>query len=150
MADVPAVCQVEDRLKQILEAWEPLAGHTVITDQSLDVAVEEDQWPAILIYTIAYEMDQSDEGWASNHIATIEFEVISGTQTVGTISRKNHATIAHIIAAIAADRSLGNLVEDTQENDVAPASPNGKDVGSASLQAFVRFKTPRGDWFTII
>lgn len=146
---VPAIGKVEDALKAALQAWPALSGQTIITDQSVDEAVTEDQYPAVLIYTVAYRPDVADENWMSLHEAIVEFEAVDTTQTIGTISRANHTTIAHILGCIAADRSLGGMLQDIQEIDVAPAQPNGRDVGSASLQCRVQFYTPREDWFTI-
>lgn len=146
----PAIAKVEDALKAVLLAHAPLIGQTVLTEQSVDIAIDESQFPAIAIYTVAYSVDQADEHWQTIHTATVEFECIDGIQALGSIGRANHTTIAHIIAALAQDRSLGGMLHDIQEIDVAPASPRGKDVGSASLQVRVTFFTGRADWFTII
>lgn len=145
----PAIAKVEDALKALLEGYGPLVGTTIITEQSSDVAVEDAAIPAILIYTVAYRIDQSDEQHQSIHEATVEFECIDATQAIGTISRANHTTVAHVLGCIAADRTLGGMVQDIQEVDVAPAQPRGKDIGSASLQASITFFTSRDDWFVI-
>lgn len=146
----PAIAKVEDAWAAALSAWPALAGYTILTDQSEDIALDADCDPTIAVYTVAYEVDQADEQNQSIHTAIIEFEAVNRTQTVGTISRANHTAIAHMIGAIHADRTLGGMLQDTQEVDVAPAGANGKDVGSASLQINVQFFTPRGDWFTIL
>lgn len=145
----PAIAQVEDLLKDTLEAWPALSGVTIITEQSADVAIEEDNWPCVVITTAAYGAEQSDEQHQTLHTATVEFEAISGTQTIGTISRANHTIIANVIGAIAQDRTLGGVIQDIQEVDVAPSAPRGKDAGSASLQCIVQFFTSRSDWFTL-
>lgn len=148
MAD-PAIGKVEDALKAALAAWPALSAHTVIAGQSLDIAITEDEFPAIQIYTVAYQVDVADENWMSLHTATIELECVDGLQAIGTISRANQTTIAHIMVCLGADRTLGGRLQDLQEIDVAPASPNGKDVSAASLQIRVQFYTTRADWFTI-
>jgi len=145
-----AIAKVEDALAAVLTASPALAGYTIVTDQSKDVAFEEGTDQLIQIYTVAYAFDQADEQNQTYHRASIEFEAISQTQTVGTISRANHAALAHVLAAFAGDRTLGGMVLDIQEIDVAPSGANGKDVGSASLQVTVEFFTPRGDHFTIV
>ena len=60
------------------------------------------------------------------------------------------AQVAHVVAAVAADRSLGIKLQDIQESDIAPTEPRGKDVDSASVSFTVQWFTPLGDHFTII
>lgn len=144
-----ALTKVEDALKAALEAYGDLSAYTVLTDQPVDVAIEEDQLPAILIRTVAYEFDQADEQNQTLHTATIEFEIVTKSPAL-VISRANHTAAGHILAAIAADRTLGGRLHDIQENDLAPADANGKDAGAASLQFIAEFFTARDDWFTII
>lgn len=146
----PAIAKVEDALAAVLARYGPLARRRIITDRSDDVALDQYDGDAITIATAAYSFEVSDESWATLHTALIDFESVSRTQTVGTISRANHRTLAHIMAALAADRTLGGMVQDIQEIDVAPAGANGKDAGTASLQCSVQFFTPRDDWFTIL
>ena len=146
----PAIAKVEGALAAQLAAWPALADYTVLTDQSEDIALPSDQDKTIGVFTVAYEVDQADEQHQTIHRATIEFEAISRTQSVGTISRANHTVIAHIVGALASDRTVGGRLLDIQEVDVAPAGANGKDVGSASLQVVATFFTPRDDWFVIL
>lgn len=146
-----AIAQVEDALAERLSSWPALAAWTIRVDGSRDVAIDlEDEGDTINIYTTAYGVDQSDEQNQSVHDATVEFEVVAGNPALGTISRAAQAAFAHIIAALHSDRSLAGLIEDIQENDVAPSGGTGKDVAAASLQCRLRFYTPRGDWFTIV
>lgn len=149
MAD-PAIAKVEDALAAQLAAWPALSAYSILTDASDDIAVEAEVDKVIRIYTVAYSVDQSDEQWQTLHTATIEFEVVSVTQSVGTISRACQTAIAHIIGAIASDRTVGGRLQDIQEVDVASAGATGKDADSASLQTTVTFFTPRDDWFTIV
>jgi hypothetical protein len=150
MAD-PAIAQVEDALSAQIGAYPALADWTVRTDGSKDIAIDPDELGDVLnVYTVAYAPDQSDEQHSTFHEALIEVEAVGTRPMVGTISRAVHTALAHVVAAVAADRSLGGLVQDIQEIDVAPSGANGKDVGSASLQFKVQFYTSRSDWFTIL
>ena len=149
MADT-AIAQVEDRLKTIIDAYAPLNTHTVMVADSLDIAIEDVQLPAIIISTRNYSFDVADEHWNTFHTATIEVEAVQALPATGTISRANMTALAYVLAAIAADRTLGIKVHDIQETDIAPVEPRGKDVDSASLQFTVQFFTSRDDWFTII
>lgn len=149
MAD-PAIAKVGDALGAQILAWPALSVFTVKVDESEDIAVEAGLDKIIRISTTAYQVDQSDEQNQTIHTATFDCEVINGTQAFGTISRANQEAVAHIVAAIASDRTLGGRVEDIQEIDVAPAGAIGKDVSAASLQIRLQFYTARDDWFTII
>ena len=145
-----ALTQVEDALAAILTAYGALAGQTVLTAESADIAIEDLTLPALLITTTAYSFEVADENWQTIHTATIEVEAISKTPATATISRANRNTLAHVLAAIAANRTLGLGIQDIQEDDIAPVEPRGKDVDAASLQFRVQFFTSRSNWFTIV
>lgn len=145
----PAITKVEDAIAAQISAWPALSGWTVLVDQDSDEALAEGTDKTILLSTAAYSFDIADENWMSIHTAIMEAEVVSQFQAVGTINRSNREAIAHIVAAIASDRSVGGRLQTCEEVDVAPSAAIGKDVGSASLQLRIEFFTPRGDHFTI-
>ena len=147
---VPAIAQVEDILADTLSAHAPLTGWTIETDRSLDEAMGKDEDKTIFVYAIAYKTTCAYESGRTEHEATFEFECASRTPAIGTISRANHAIIAHIIGAIAPDRTLGGRIQWIEEVDVAPAEARGKDVNSVSLQMSAIFYTPHDDWFTLV
>ena len=146
----PAITQVEDRLAAVLSAYPALSGFTVMVSESLDIALPDDLVRGLIISTNSYRFEVSDENWNTLHTANIEVEAIHATPNTGTISRANRAALAHVLAAIAADRTLGIGLHDIQEDDIAAVEPRGKDVDSASLQFTAQFFTARGDWFTIL
>lgn len=146
----PAIAKVEDALKAQLQAWPGLAGYTIQADPNEAEAVECETDKLIRIYTVAYAVDQSDEQWQTIHTATIEFEAINASQATGTISRANQTALAHVLGAIASDRTVGGRLLDIQEVDVASSGANMRDADAASLQTTVTFFTPRDDWFTIV
>ena len=133
----------------ILSAYPALATYNVIVAESLDVAIEDEQLPALLIVTTTTSFDPHFEHSQTKHDAEIHVEAINTTPPTGTIRRTNRNALAHVLAAIAADRTLGIGIQDIQEDDIAPVEPRGKDVDSASLKFLVSWFTPRGDWFTI-
>lgn len=145
----PAIAKVEDAIAAQIGAWPALTGYAIVTGQSEDKALEEGTDKAILISTAAYSFDVATEPNQTIHTALIEVESVSQFQAAGTISRANQTVLAHVLAAIAADRNVGGRLQDIQEIDVAPSAAIGKDVGSASLQFRVQFFTPRDDHFTI-
>lgn len=146
----PAIAKVEDALAAALSSWPNLAGFTVVTDPSQDIAREEGADKQIIVSTSAYRFDVADENWMTLHTALIEVEALSQFQAAGTINRANQTTLAHVIGALAVDRTIGGMLQDIQEVDVAPSAAMGRDVGSASIQFRVEFFTPRNDHFTIV
>jgi hypothetical protein len=146
----PAIAKIEDALAAQLRAWSGLAGYTVQADPNESEAAECGSDKVIRVYTVTWSVDQSDEQGQTIHTATIEFEAVNATQSTGSISRANQVAIAHIIAAIASDRSVGGRLQDIQEVDVASSGANMRDADAASLQTTVQFFTPRDDWFTIV
>lgn len=146
----PAIAKVEDAIAAVLRAWPALAGFTVVTDPSQDTAHEEGTDKQITVATSAYRFDIADENWMTLHTALIEVESLSQFQVAGTINRANQTVLAHALGALAADRTIGGMLQDLQEVDVAPSAAMGRDVGSASIQFRVEFFTPRNDHFTIV
>lgn len=147
MAD--ALTQVEELLASALRAWPELGNKIVRTDLSKDTA-PDDPGNLIRIYTVGSSFEQSTMNGATEWAAIVEFEVTSMSQVAGTISAENRTTLAHIMGALAADRTLGGMLQDIQEIDIASVMPNGRDLGAASLQCRVEFYTPRDDWFTLL
>jgi len=145
-----AIAKVENSLRAQLQAWPALSAYSIEADPNEAEAVEFGSDKVIRIYTVAWKSDQSDEQGQTIHTATIEFEAVNSTQATGTISRANQEAIAHIVAALASDRSVGGRLQDIQEVDVASAGADGGDTDAASLQTTVQFFTPRDDWFTIL
>lgn len=142
--------QIIDALADVLRAADPLGGHTIITDQSSDVAFEAESYPLVSIGLTAWRPFNDRQQGQTMHEIEVEFEVVSGKETAGLISRNNMASLAHVLAAIAADRTLDGLIEDIQESQITPAGPEGIEAGSTVLVTTVTFYTPRDDLFTIV
>lgn len=145
-----AFAKVEDAFADALRQWPTLSGWSIVTERSTAVAADDDEpAPEVAIYTVALSHDNSDEHGQTQHTATIEFEVTSRGPGIG-LGRANLDTIAHIVAALGQDRSMGGRIEDWQEIDTARPAANGKDLSTASLQISATFYTSRTDWFTLI
>lgn len=146
--------KVEDAFKELVQgltvAGAPLEGWTVLVDQSTDIAVDRDVWPAVSIYITALQHDPFEEMSMTLHSATVELEFISTDTALGPMSRRNLAAEAHVQRALAADRYLGGRLQSCEEVDTVPAVGNGKDVGSTSLQLATQFFTPRNNWFVLL
>lgn len=141
--------QVEDAFKAKIAASAALSGWTVLVAESVDIAIEEEDLPAIIITTMGHSFDVADENWMTIHTQIVSVEAVSQISASGLLNRANRNALAHVLAAIAADRSLGIKLQDVQEEDIAPTEPGGKDMGSASIQFRATYFTPRDDWFTI-
>jgi hypothetical protein len=146
-----------DALAKIIDAFVALAGEhpelaqeAFYPDRSPEDAIEPEEMPCWVAFAEAWDFDPAMEQGQTRHQALINFERLETSASVGVISRANRAAIAHLVAAIHIDRTLGGRVEDTQELNVAPPMENGRSVGGASLQVAVTFYTPRGDHFTIV
>lgn len=145
-----ALAQIIDAFCALAEGYAPLATETFFPDRSPEDGITVEEMPCWVIYAEAYDFDPAMEQGQTRHQALINFERIESSETVGVISRANRAGIAHLIAALHQDRTLGDRLEDTQELNVAPPMENGRSVGGASLQVAIAFYTPRGDHFTIV
>ena len=146
-----AFAKVEDAFADPLRDYPDLAGYGVVTERSVDIAGEEDFDQQIAIFTVHLDHELADENNQTLHTATIAFEVTARGPANGmSLGRTNLTVIAHIIAALSDDRTLGGRLLDWQEIDTAGAAGNGKDVSAASLQIRAQFFTSRTDWFTLL
>lgn len=148
----PATAKVEDAVAAVIEPLteegEALDGWTLVTEHSADETVEAEK--SIVIYTRAADLELAEELGQTFWRQTLEIEFISGPPASGSISRVNQAAMAHAHAALAADRTLGGMLQDLQEIDIAGVQAEGKDMDAASLQYRAEYYTPRDDWFTIL
>lgn len=150
MADT-AEGKIIDAYKALLEAYGALSGETFFADRSPDDAFDEDNdLPCWVIFTEAWDFDQSEYQGQTRHDMLVNFERLETSANVGVVSRANQEKIAHVIAAIHSDRTLGGRLESSEELNVAPPAENGRGVGGASLQVRCVFYTPRGNHFTIV
>lgn len=143
--------QVADMIKSVLEAWPDLSEYTVLVDQSGDIAIEDSQYPAIVVAIGSLAFDTPFSSGDTEHTAAIETEVIDGKASNGVISRNNLLALSHINAAIITDRESGApvvTISDITPVDAAPTQPSGRDSGAVSLQWAAKWNTPQGDWTT--
>ena len=142
--------QILDAFGDLLRDYPDLAEENIITDRSPEEAIADEETPCTVIYCEAWRFDDAPMQGQTRHDMLINFECIETSANVGIISRANQARIAHIVAALHGDPTLGGRLEDCRPIDVAPPMDNGKSIGGASLQVAIRFYTPLGDHFTIV
>lgn len=148
-----ALAKVEDALKALFEAYAPLEGVTFHTARSPDEAFDEEDLEAgaqVLILTESFELNHDESQGQTQVDASLICEVIELSSATGVVTRNTQEVIAHMIAAIHADRTLGGRLEDLEEQNVAPSGRNGIDASACSLLLDTVFYTPRGDLFTIV
>ncbi len=141
--------KILDAYKALLESYPALAGETIISDRSPDDAIADEEVPCIVIWSEAWRFQDSPDQGHVIHDMLINFDVIETTASAGSINRRAQEKVAHIIAAVGTDPVLGSRIQEFDAIDVAPPIDNGKTLGGTSLQAKVRFYTPRWDHFTI-
>jgi hypothetical protein len=144
-----AQVKVEEAIKAVLVAYGALAGWTVLTDQPLDAALEDAQFNALVIRTMAQTFDDSFEyGGALLVNATIDIEaVVSETESV---ARRAQEGLAHAQAALMADYTLGGRLQDLLPIDVAGGDGQRRDAGAISQQYRAEYLIARGNAFTIL
>lgn len=148
-----ALAKVEDALKALFEAYAPIEGVTFHTARSPDEAFDEEDLEAgaqVLILTESFELNHDESQGQTQVDASLICEVIELSSATGVVTRNTQEVIAHMIAAIHADRTLGGRLEDLEEQNVAPSGRNGIDASACSLLLDTVFYTPRGDLFTIV
>lgn len=145
-----AIAKVEDALKAVLSDYSELSDYKVFAGRDTSEAFDSSELPVLNIYTESQQYGPGEEQGQTIHNCLINFEVLENDLTAGVMTRTIQTAVAHIIAALAADRTLGNRLQDLQELDVAPPTDTGRDVAGASLQYAVQFYTPRDDHFVIV
>lgn len=154
MPDTPtALEKVEDALKALFDAYAPLENVTFHTARSPDEAFDEtelEDGPQVLILTESFEMNHDESQGQTQVNASLICEVVELSSSAGIVTRNTQQVIAHMIAAIHADRTLGGRLEDLEEQNVAPSGRSGIDASACSLLLDTVFYTPRGDLFTIV
>lgn len=147
MAD-PAIRKVQNAIKTMAES---ISGITVFVDRDDDDPVPQSQRPAVEIRIVSVQFEFAPDGqWQDLHRALIRFDCMSGQSVGETIDYTNQKTVANIMAKIAADRTLGGMLQSFEAQAVSGSEADGADVGCAIFETEAVFFTPRGDFFTIV
>ena len=152
---MPDTCwdKVDDALKATIlpltEAGKPLEGWNIVVNPSASIS-QSDEDKTIVLWPLPPELEQSEEQHQTLHRYTVDIEFIVGQTSSSVLTRTIRAAMAHVHAALAADRTLGGMLHYLQEEDIAPAVPEQADVHGASVQYIIEFYTARDDWFTIV
>lgn len=147
---VPPQAKVEEAIADTLRAYDALEGWTVLTDVALDAPIEEALLPALVVRTMALSFDPSFEyGAPALNVCTIDVEALVKDPAV-SIGRTAQAGLTHSRGALLADPTLGGMMQDLLEIDLAPGDGQRRDAGAISLQFRGEYHTDRDDPFTIL
>ncbi|KPL67412.1 hypothetical protein SZ64_04405 [Erythrobacter sp. SG61-1L] len=145
-----AVSKVEAAAAEVLRDYAALSAWSILTDQPIDVAIEGDDILALVIRTMGPDYDNSFEPGAQT-LNTLTLDVEAVAREAGVIKAKRaREGLAHALTALAADRTLGGMLQDMQEIDAATGDGQRRDISAISLQFRLQYLTARGNPFTIL
>jgi hypothetical protein len=146
MIDEPAIRKVVKALQQRII---PIPQVHVFIDRSRVDAVGEDERPAIVIRVSDMSFDQDGQG-ETVHTAAIELDIYEESLTFESITARHMAIIRDVIEAVHSDRTLGGLMQSFEERGATSDEDEVPDLGCAVLTFEAQFRTPRGDFSTIL
>lgn len=145
-----AARQAVEALKTRLDT---VSGLSVFLDRSELEPLHEshDAWPAALIYVTDWRWDNPETG-EGGLLHTVEFtiDVQSGGTDVAIIDLDCMNAVADINDAIAADYSLGGLLQTCDLTGASGLSDNDALVGASEIRGEMTFWTARDDFKTIV
>ena len=142
----PAVFQIQNALATLLDA---ALASSIIVDRASNEPVAASEIPAVVI-------NPGDQAYAefdlstTEHTAEFGLDIYEQKTLAKSISRNQQDTIALIVAALQANRTLGGMVQTMEEQAVSSPDGNAPDVGAVTLTIRIVYFTPRGDFNTII
>jgi hypothetical protein len=142
----PAIRKVMVALAAQLTAGVP--NLAIIIDRAPSEAVAREETPCCLVQFTGEQITHLDQS-TSTHTATIDLEICVRAAATG-LQERLAILIAKSMGALQADRTLGGLILDIEEQSVTADSVGRPDVNSATLALNVLYLTPRGDFFTVL
>ena len=142
----PAVFQIQNALVTLLDA---ALASSIIVDRASNEPVADSEIPAVVVNPgdqSYFEFDLSTTG----HNAEFGLDIYERKTLAKSISRMQQDTIALIVAALAADPTLGGMVQTMEPQNASSPDGNSADIGSVTLTIRIDYFTPRGDFNTII
>lgn len=148
MAGDPAIVKITDALVAALQAG--MTGVNIFADRSDEQPIEEFERPAVALRVIDIKFDPSAGMSEIRHLCTIDFDLYEAVLTEGRISSALARMIVDLNTVIAADRTVGDRVESFELNSATAELDAIPDLGCATVTADLTFRTPRGDFTTIL
>lgn len=142
----PAVYQIQNALHTLLDA---AVASSIFVDRAANEPVTEAEMPAIVLNPgdqVYREFDLS----TTEHNGEFQLDIYETKSQSKSIARKQQETIALIVAALAADPTLGGRVQTMEPQSSSSPDANVTDIGAVTLTIRIDYFTPRGDFNTII
>ena len=142
----PAVFQIQNALNTLLDA---ALASSIFVDRATNEPVTDTEMPAIVINPGDQAYEEFDLS-TTRHIAEFGLDIYETKSQSKSIARKQQDTIALIVAALAADPTLGGRVQTMEPQSASSPDGNATDIGAVTLTILIVYFTPRGDFNTII
>lgn len=153
MAGAPAIVKVTTALTTLAAGVHAADGTTAVNvflDRSEDDPIREEERPAIAIRVVDIQYQPSGGQSEMRHNCTVDLDFYEESLSAGGISTRLSVMIAEFNALIAADRTLGGMLEQFELRSATAELDATPDLGCAILTADLSFLTLRSDFTTIL
>ncbi|SDA14952.1 hypothetical protein [Sphingomonas sp. NFR15] len=147
MAGDPAIVKVTEAATALFREG---MGINVFVDRSEDDPIREEERPAMAIRCVQIEFTPAMGQGEMLHECTFDFDFYEEDLTFGGISANLSRMIARGNALVAADRTLGGMLQQFELRTATAELDATPDLGCAILTAEISFLTPRDDFTTIL
>jgi hypothetical protein len=145
MAGDPAITKVSDGLQDLLTQM----NMSVFVDRSDEEPILDEERPCVVIRIV--DVQFTPIGMAEmRHEVTVDFDFYDQLLSAATITRRHAVMIAKANGLIAADRTVGGMLESLELRSATAEIDAMPDLGCATLTGELSFLTPRGDFTTIL
>ena len=146
MAGTAAQIKITTALTALLAQ---MPGVAIFADRSEDDPIREEERPAVALRIVDTQFEPSYGQAEMRHNCTLDIDFYEEALTLGGISARLATMIAEANALIAADRTLGGMLEQFELRSATAELDATPDLGCAILTAEFSFLTPRSDFTTI-
>lgn len=147
MAGDPAIVKV---ITAATKLFSDGMGINVFVDRSEDDPIREEERPAMAVRCVQLEFTPAPGQSEMLHECVFDFDFYEENLTVGGISANLSRMIAQANGLIAADRTLGGMLQQFELRSATAELDATPDLGCAILTAEISFLTPRHDFTTIL
>lgn len=147
MAGEPSIVKVTEAIATLLEG---MTDVNVFPDRSDSEPIQESERPAVALRFTRIEFQPTGSQSEIRHAATLDMDFYEVEPTEARISTKLSRMMAEANVLIAADRTIGGLVESFELREATAELDFVPDYGCATLTAELTWLTPRNDFTTIL
>lgn len=153
MAGAPAIVKVTTALRTLAAGVHADDGTTAVNvflDRSEDDPIREEERPAIAIRVVDIQFNPNGGQSEMRHNCTVDLDFYEESLSAGGISSRLAVMIAEFNALVAADRTLGGMLEQHELRSATAELDATPDLGCAILTSDLSFLTLRSDFTTIL